>query len=274
MSDSKINMMSGWSPDSPLATIVSRETKDFPDVLAHETRVAGVSEKIGTIIGMDAAEIAILSFAARLHDVGKMLIPTSILRKPGRLDAEERAIVETHAKKGAEMLACVPGMSQDAIDVAMHHHERYDGFGYHGLSGEDIPFKARIVAIADVYDALSAKRDYKDAMLEGQVLSLMTADAASGRVLGRRAFDPVLLRFFVQSRLMDADADIGNQYRDDLEAYAYSAPESDLSEDLACRVSFSGNGDRTILDEFRREVVSLNLAGVPVDRLQLERSIA
>src|SRR5690606_26063988 len=134
--------------------------------------------------------------AARLHDVGKMLIPSSILNKPDKLTSEERAVIEKHAEFGGKMLESIPGVPMEVIDGARFHHERYDGLGYNKLAGEDIPFMARIIAIADVFDALSEKRPYKPAKPVGSVLAMMTGDTPAP-MIGRKAFDPVMLRVFV-----------------------------------------------------------------------------
>ncbi len=111
-----------------------------------------------------------ISYACPLHDIGKVAIPDSILLKPGKLTPEEFEIMKTHTTKGAETLEEVNKRfgSNDfikmGIDIAKYHHERWDGKGYpEGLAGENIPLSARIMAIADVYDALSSRRTYKDA---------------------------------------------------------------------------------------------------------------
>ena len=246
MSDSALDELSGWSSDSLLATIIEREVKDFRDVLAHENRVASAAVELGASIGMDADSLELLRTGARFHDVGKMLIPRSILDKPGKLDADERKVIESHAQKGAEMLSAIPGMPVAVVDIAHYHHERYDGLGYHGLVGEAIPYMARIVAIADVFDALSSKRAYKEPMSLGDVLELMTRDVPSEAGLGRRAFDPVLLRAFVASRLAnDPDGITVEQWRR-LEDFASSDPRADLSAELADAVEFHADGSRTV----------------------------
>lgn len=246
---------------SLLAGIVGREVRDFPDVLAHEERVAAASVAIAAELGMTDAEQGVVRLAARLHDVGKMLIPSNILRKPSMFDAEERAVMETHAAKGAEMLRIVPGLPQAILDGARYHHERYDGFGYEKLLGEDIPYVARIIAVADVFDALSSKRDYKPALPEGEVLGIMTADVGSGRQLGRRAFDPVVLRAFVSLRLSDPKADISEADRLPLEDYVKSNPMDDLSEELARFVSIDFDGRRSLLDDEGAVEASVDRAG-------------
>lgn len=247
MSYSALNELTGWSSDSLLATIIEREVKDFRDVLAHENRVAQVAIELGAAVGMGADDLDLLRTGARFHDVGKMLIPRAILDKPGRLDADERTIIESHAHKGAEMLSAIPGVPATVVDIAHYHHERYDGLGYHGLVGEQIPYMARIVAIADVYDALMSKRPYKEPMSLGDVLELMSRDVPSESGLGRRSFDPVLLRTFVAERLANDPVGITADQGQRLSDFASSDPRSDLPPALADAVQFHADGSRTLL---------------------------
>ena len=116
------------------------------------------------------SEAETLRHAARLHDVGKIGVPDRVLLKPGRLDAEEWAIMKTHAEIGASMLAGSPSpLVQLAEAIARTHHERWDGSGYPaGLRGEEIPLAGRICAICDVFDALLSARPYKDAVAAGR----------------------------------------------------------------------------------------------------------
>ncbi len=135
-------------------------------------------------------------FASMLHDVGKVGIPDLILKKPGRLTDDERLVMEEHVLYGAELFndeseEFVDNMSRNII---LHHHQRYDGQGYprNGqLGGEDIPLEARIVSIADVYDALVSKRCYKEAMPEEKALSILMEGRGT-------QFDPLLLDIFME----------------------------------------------------------------------------
>ncbi|HXG12098.1 MAG TPA: response regulator [Gemmataceae bacterium] len=141
--------------------------------------------------------ITMLECCAPLHDIGKVGLPDHILLKPGRLDPSERLIMQTHTLIGAETLRKVAGRHgaaidflQMAIDVARGHHERWDGKGYPDkLAGEAIPLAARIVALADVYDALRAHRAYKPALPHAAVVQMMT-ELSDGQ------FDPRLLELF------------------------------------------------------------------------------
>ena len=174
------------------------------DLIGHEDRVARSTRDLALRAGIDQAEVERMTVAARYHDIGKLRIDPAILRKPGFLTPAEREAMERHAEYGAETLAAVAGIDPMMVEAARHHHERYDGRGYGGLSGEGIPLVARIVAIADVHDALKEKRCYKPAKPEAEVLAIMCSEDAYP-ALGRDAFDPELLRAFVAMRLEDPD---------------------------------------------------------------------
>jgi response regulator RpfG family c-di-GMP phosphodiesterase len=141
--------------------------------------------------------IQMLECCAPLHDIGKVALPDHILLKPGKLDPDERIIMQTHTVIGAETLAEVArqhgsamAFLQMAIDIARHHHERWDGTGYPDrLAGSDIPLAARIVTLGDVYDALRSKRAYKPALSHASTMQVIT-QASPGQ------FDPALLQVF------------------------------------------------------------------------------
>ncbi len=157
---------------------------------------AGVPIFAGRI---DGHFIEMLECCAPLHDIGKVALPDHILMKPGRLDSEERLIMQSHTVIGAETLKQVAarhggslGFIQMAIDIARHHHERYDGKGYPDrLSGEAIPLAARIVALGDVYDALRSRRPHRPALSHAAATQLMSESAGA-------QFDPALLQVFLQ----------------------------------------------------------------------------
>lgn len=127
--------------------------------------MAWLSARIAQTLGLAADDVEELYVAAPLHDVGKVAVPDEILRKPGPLTRSEHAMMRTHTTVGAEMLG---GSSfpfvRTAASIALTHHERWDGRGYpHGLAGAEIPLAGRIVAAADVFDALVSPRPYKEA---------------------------------------------------------------------------------------------------------------
>lgn len=146
--------------------------------------------------GLKEDEIEEIGLGAIMHDVGKIAIPDGILNKPGRLTSEEFEIMKTHTVQGAALLEKIPQLREQgayiyAYDIARHHHERWDGRGYpDGLKGEEISTWAQVVSIADVYDALSCKRVYKDAFPREKVIQ-MILDGECG------AFNPKLLECFL-----------------------------------------------------------------------------
>ena len=146
--------------------------------------------------GLSKEQIQQIAQASIMHDVGKIAIPDAILNKPGRLTPEEFEIMKTHTTQGGFLLEKIPQLRENgvyhyAVDIARHHHERWDGRGYpDGLKGDEISLGAQIVSLADVYDALSCKRVYKDAFPRERVLQ-MIRDGECG------VFNPELLdRFF------------------------------------------------------------------------------
>ena len=131
----------------------------------HVIRMSHYSRLLALAAGMREADADDLLHAAPMHDVGKIGIPDNILRKPGPLDADEWKVMQSHATIGGDIIGRhEQGMLAMAHDVAMTHHEKWNGGGYpNGLAGEDIPLVGRIVAIADVFDALTSERPYKKA---------------------------------------------------------------------------------------------------------------
>jgi putative two-component system response regulator len=130
----------------------------------HIWRMANYSKLLGKAMGYSMPEAEMIEFAAPMHDTGKIGIPDSVLCKPGPLNDEEWCIMRTHCRIGYEILSKNDEtVFRIASEIALHHHEKWDGSGYpNGLSGKDIPESARIVAITDVFDALTMARPYKE----------------------------------------------------------------------------------------------------------------
>jgi HD domain/B12 binding domain len=182
------------------------------DTGAHIERIGRFSTLLAEQAGIDEELCERLGYAAPLHDVGKVAIPDAILLKPGPLTEEERAIVETHAEEGHRLLR---GSSSSILDlaatIALSHHEKWDGSGYpRGLAGERIPIEGRIVAIADVFDALTTDRVYRSAYSVEQAVELMREQRG-------HHFDPVLLDAFLEV-LSSSGPDARERLRSDPQA--------------------------------------------------------
>lgn len=168
----------------------SIDAKD-PYTQGHCTRVAEYSLALAESVGIDPKVMIWFQMGALLHDVGKVLVPDEILNKPGDLDEEERQIINRHPEAGETLLKGVD-FPWDILPMVRHHHERWDGQGYpDGLSGEDIPLPARIVCVADVFDALTTSRAYRAALSLEEAMSLMEKESGG-------AFDPQLQALFVE----------------------------------------------------------------------------
>ncbi len=139
------------------------EAKD-PHTEGHSTRVAGLARQLALRIGLARPAAETVAQAALLHDLGKIGVPESILRKPGALTDEEWEIMRRHPVTGAQIVAPLEFFDDGAV-IVRHHHERLDGSGYpDGLTGETIPLGARIVAVADVWDALTSGRPHRNGL--------------------------------------------------------------------------------------------------------------
>jgi putative nucleotidyltransferase with HDIG domain len=156
--------------DAMLSVVDERDS----NTAAHERIVGALAQAVARTMGLSAVEVQLIVQAAELHDIGKVAIPDTILRKLGRLTTEERTVMQQHSIIGARMLAVIPALAE-VSELVRHHHERWDGGGYpDGLVGEGIPLGARILAVADSYEAMTADRSYRarkgaaDAMIELQ----------------------------------------------------------------------------------------------------------
>ncbi|MGI8509074.1 MAG: diguanylate cyclase [Gemmatimonadaceae bacterium] len=155
----------------------------------HCVRVAEMTGAIAKRAGLDERTLFWVNIGALLHDVGKLVIPSEVLNKPGKLTEEEWTLMRTHTTAGVEMLAEIE-FPWDIRPIVESHHERWDGEGYpHGLKGEEIPLLARILCVADVYDALTSVRSYKAAMSHVEAMAFMHRNVGT-------MFDPVTFAWF------------------------------------------------------------------------------
>lgn len=178
-----------------------------PETGAHILRMSNYSKLIAKNLGLSESEQDLILTAAPMHDIGKIGIPDNVLLKPGRLDADELVIMRRHAELGAKILNNSHSpMTQAAAVVASTHHEKYDGTGYpRGLKGEEIPLYGRIVAVADVFDALTSARPYKKAWSIADAKQYIIENSGSH-------FDPRCVEAFLAD--WDAVLSINARYQD------------------------------------------------------------
>jgi HD-GYP domain-containing protein (c-di-GMP phosphodiesterase class II) len=146
--------------------------------------------RVGQELGLEEAALQNLEVAALLHDIGKVGIPDSILRKPGRLDAEEYALMKKHPEYGWAVLRMLPGFERAALDI-LHHHEFFDGKGYPaGLKESEIPIVSRIVSVTDAFDAMVSSRPYRKGLPFEEAMRRLSESSGT-------QFDPVVVKCFL-----------------------------------------------------------------------------
>jgi HD-GYP domain-containing protein (c-di-GMP phosphodiesterase class II) len=179
--------------DAALEAFARRAIASDPEGPDHPMRVGRIAGLLGGALGLARQDRAVLERAAALHDVGKALLPPGVLGRARSLGRGARRVMESHTTLGAGILArgAAPWLRLGAV-VALGHHERWDGSGYPaGLAGEAVPLAARIVAVADVYDALRSERAYKEAQHHEEALArLVEGDER----MSPGQFDPAVLR--------------------------------------------------------------------------------
>ncbi len=162
-----------------------------PYTHGHVERVAMFAQWLAEKLNWPEEMMRMLAFGARLHDIGKIIVPDHILKKPTSLSPEEWNLMKKHPEAGAKILDNIKHL-QPAVPYVMHHHERWDGSGYpHNLRGREIPIEGRLLAIADVYDALTTTRPYHPARLHDEVVRYLHDRAG-------KHFDPDLAPIFIE----------------------------------------------------------------------------
>ncbi|MBI1195562.1 MAG: HD domain-containing protein [Gammaproteobacteria bacterium] len=158
------------------------------DLCAHHQRVGDSVEPFGKALGFSEKDIELLSMGARIHDIGKLSVHDEILHKPAFLTKDEFALIKKHTESGRDLLAPL-GLDARILDMVYHHHENYDGTGYpDGLSATDIPVLARVLRIADSYDAITNDTSYHKGISPGDAMRMMERES--------RYYDPKLLESF------------------------------------------------------------------------------
>jgi len=171
--------------DTVVMLCMAAEGKD-EDTSSHLFRVQYYTESLALAMGLEKKEAEHLGLMSMLHDIGKLAVPDKILKKPGKLDAEEWVIMKQHPLQGVRILGKNP-FYQQAREISAGHHENFDGSGYpNGLVGNEISLAARIVKLADVFDALTTKRPYKEPWSMEDAMALIESESGS-------SFDPQIV---------------------------------------------------------------------------------
>lgn len=176
-----------------LTDLVDLVFKKCPSIEGHSTRVSWICQEIGIAMGLVEAEINKLKTCGLLHDVGKVAIDDSILKKTEALTEQDWFEIKRHSDIGFKILNPFPGMS-DIARCVLFHHERIDGKGYpRGISKEEIPFISRVVAVADAFDAMTNERVYKKALSKNQALIELEKNKGT-------QFDPDVVDIFIKTK--------------------------------------------------------------------------
>jgi len=190
-----------WGTLQALARAIDAKS---PWTAGHSGRVTELALKIGRVLGLSQKELDTLHRGGLLHDIGKIGTPPAILDKPGKLTEEENRIMREHPRLGARILEPIPAYA-DVIPIVLHHHEWFDGTGYpDGLAGEAISLRARIFAVADVFDALRSDRPYRAGFEQEHVIAIITQGAG-------RQFDPRVVEAFLKVMAQEESASRGQR---------------------------------------------------------------
>jgi HD-GYP domain-containing protein (c-di-GMP phosphodiesterase class II) len=170
---------------------ISRALEERDQTQGHGARVTALAEPVARRLGWDTARLASLRFGAPLHDIGKVAIDRNLLRKPGPLTLDELGEIRRHPRAGAELVLPIRS-AHGALPSVLFHHERWDGSGYpSGLRGSSIPLEARLLAVADAFDAMTSARPYRPALTVDHALVELASCAGS-------QFDPEVAEAFLE----------------------------------------------------------------------------
>jgi HD-GYP domain-containing protein (c-di-GMP phosphodiesterase class II) len=179
------------NPGALISLVRLKRADDY--TYMHSVAVCAMMVALARQLGLDDAGVRASGLAGLLHDVGKMAIPAGILNKPGKLSDAEFSTVKGHPAAGHALLLTGGDVPAAALDVCLHHHEKFDGSGYpHGLKGEEISLQARMGAVCDVYDAITSNRPYKAGWCPAESLGKMAEWTRNGH------FDPAVFDAFVR----------------------------------------------------------------------------
>jgi HD-GYP domain-containing protein (c-di-GMP phosphodiesterase class II) len=174
-----------------MLAMISRALEERDQTQGHGDRVAVLAEPVATRLGWDAQRLSLLRFGAPLHDIGKIAVRPEVLRKPGPLTVDELVEIQTHPNAGASLVRPLR-FGRRALPYVLFHHERWDGDGYPTkIRGNAIPVEARVIAVADAFDAMTSPRPYRAPLTTERAL------AEVGRCAGSQ-FDPVVAELFLE----------------------------------------------------------------------------
>jgi putative nucleotidyltransferase with HDIG domain len=178
---------------------ITRALEERDQTQGHGARVAALAEPVAHRLGWEDARIALLRFGGLHHDIGKVVVRSDLLRKSGPLTLDELAEIRKHPSAGAELIRALPA-AREALPYVLFHHEHWDGKGYPSrLQGSTIPVEARLLAVADAFDAMTSPRPYRHALTPERALLELYSCAGT-------QFDPELTELFVEQWSERADA--------------------------------------------------------------------
>ncbi len=172
-----------------LAALV-RHLEERDQTEGHGARVATLAEPVARLLGWGPERLAMLRHAAPIHDVGKLVVPAEVLLKPGPLSPKERDEMRAHPRAGASLVLPLPN-ARHVLPYVLLHHEQWDGSGYPcGLRGKSIPIEARLLAVADAFDAMTSVRPYRSSRSHGEAFAELERNAG-------KQFDPAMVEAFL-----------------------------------------------------------------------------